>query len=510
MVAQVENLPFKTMHLEQDWKQNIREGEHPEIQQSVMWHLSKVVGKTHFAPPEMMKTFVSDPEAAKSMTSYVFDKEDLLKLRQDLIENPEKYEEMLTFERAPPADLRGTDPGEYRRHLKFREENRKYFHRVYNDGRCDLPEQRHLRAEYYRYKYWADGIKNKALDTLRLTVNRLLLDFENDPTMGNSVVEFDQGENETRQSALKRLYTMLNEESPEQHPKKSEVTKERSASTLKSTFFDMVDEDPQLSKVFGSASEVQDNQLIRNFRQSMLNELFQLVEVVLIKNQINEVGSKQKAILSKLVNVANSNDRGAKIHLLDELLKDKLMKRALKEAIGFVKPFFFEVFQEKLEQEAQTVLKYHWLHDSYPEFKKNRVLQELLGYHDIRDSIKVHDKQLPEKSTRQGYRTVLQMMNVGSEWQEGKTLEEKEQLLAERTRAAVQMVSSFDEVVREREELIDKEILRKNAEDLKEPMTKEFLQKKKETGSLQKALAPRDILEFEQIQKRMQQFEGIV
>lgn len=110
-----------------------------------MWHLSKVVGKTNLAPPEMIKTFVTDPEAAKGMTSFVFDKDDLMKLRQDLIENPEKYEEILLHEREQSQHIYGTDHGEYFRHLKLREENRKYFHRVYNDGRCDVPEQKHMR-----------------------------------------------------------------------------------------------------------------------------------------------------------------------------------------------------------------------------------------------------------------------------------------------------------------------------------------------------------------------------
>jgi len=92
MTEQIANMPFKQIHLSEGFAQSHRDVEHPDIQQSVMWHLSKVVEKSSLAPEAMLKTFISDPEAAKSMTAYTFDKEALLKLRQDLIENPQKYE----------------------------------------------------------------------------------------------------------------------------------------------------------------------------------------------------------------------------------------------------------------------------------------------------------------------------------------------------------------------------------------------------------------------------------
>ncbi len=63
-----------------------------------MYHLSKVIGKATIAPYESIKLFLTDPIAAKSLSTYVFDKQQLENLRKDLIENSEKYEQILTQE----------------------------------------------------------------------------------------------------------------------------------------------------------------------------------------------------------------------------------------------------------------------------------------------------------------------------------------------------------------------------------------------------------------------------
>lgn len=95
----------------EEWDKSHRDQMHPEIEQSVMWHISKVVGKANLAPPEMAKAYLTNPEAAKTMQVYTFDKEELKKLQKDILENPEKYEQMLTHEPEVDGFLDGRDPG---------------------------------------------------------------------------------------------------------------------------------------------------------------------------------------------------------------------------------------------------------------------------------------------------------------------------------------------------------------------------------------------------------------
>jgi hypothetical protein len=193
------------------WEESFRDLEHPELSKSVMYHLSKVVGKTVLAPPAMAKTYLTDPEAAKALTAYTFDKVELEKLRKDLIENPTKYEEMLKRETVDDGFLEGRDPGSWSKAFDERAERREYWYRLYNDGKCDTLDNWPMRAEYFTYKHWADSIQDKAYDTLSYTVSRLLLDFENDKEVGNKVDNFSNEEKGSSRASLERICEMLNE-----------------------------------------------------------------------------------------------------------------------------------------------------------------------------------------------------------------------------------------------------------------------------------------------------------
>jgi len=211
LTKQLEALPFKMIHMTEKWDQSFREMDHPELQKSVMYHLSKVVGKASLAPPEMVKTFLTDPEAAKSMQVFTFDKVELEKLQNDLFKNPEKYEQMLKQDFEQDEWLSGNDFGRFYEKKNKLEDKQKYWYNIMNDGRLNSEENWPMRVEYFKYKQWMDDIKNKSLDTLKFTVSRLLNDFENDDKVGNKTIEFEKNKKETKRNALERLLVQLNE-----------------------------------------------------------------------------------------------------------------------------------------------------------------------------------------------------------------------------------------------------------------------------------------------------------
>lgn len=92
---QLASMPFKEIHLKENWDQSYRDMQHPLLEKSIMHHLSSVVKKQNFTPVEMTKAYLTTPNARDLMESYVFDKNDIEKLRDDIFANPEKYEEIL-------------------------------------------------------------------------------------------------------------------------------------------------------------------------------------------------------------------------------------------------------------------------------------------------------------------------------------------------------------------------------------------------------------------------------
>ena len=134
-----------------------------------------------------MKTYLTDPEAAKTLSAYTFDKVALEKLQKDLLENPQKYEAWFLADK----ELDYFESKEYLDPVgKFERADAmaytwEHWYRLINDGKFPKIETWPMKVEYHHYKEWADGIKHQALDSLKGVVARLLHDFKTDKSVGN-------------------------------------------------------------------------------------------------------------------------------------------------------------------------------------------------------------------------------------------------------------------------------------------------------------------------------------
>lgn len=137
----------------------------------------------------------------KASTLYTFDKNELIKLRRDILANPEKYEAIL---------LSGRDKNEVFDHFSFAKEKDaeyEYWYRVLNQGRCPVDNIKHFH-ELKVFKDFVANVEKKALGTLKLTVSRLIQDFESNENI-NKIFEYEQEAKETKTSALKRLMNLV-------------------------------------------------------------------------------------------------------------------------------------------------------------------------------------------------------------------------------------------------------------------------------------------------------------
>ena len=100
------------------------------------------------------------------------DKEELLKLQDDVYQHPQKYDTMLT-------EYEAHDYGQVR-HYWNRDRNPtiesgrlqdyQYWHSMLNDGTESIENWPYYR-EYMAYKHWFDQVEDKALDTLKLAIS---------------------------------------------------------------------------------------------------------------------------------------------------------------------------------------------------------------------------------------------------------------------------------------------------------------------------------------------------
>ena len=106
------------------------------------------------------------------MTLYTFDKDELLKLRKDILENPEKYQLILSQESGIYTDKDERFDKPARKLAEY-----EYWYRVFNRGECPYYDTLPNYTFYHAYKEFMENMELKSVDTLRLVVQRLLSDF---------------------------------------------------------------------------------------------------------------------------------------------------------------------------------------------------------------------------------------------------------------------------------------------------------------------------------------------
>lgn len=166
------SMPKKELHLSERWDQSFLLQEHPEIESSIIHHISKTVGKRTIAPLEIAKQYLSNPELAKQMTTLAFDKEELEKLRKDILLNPETYKKMLM-----KKDPVKKDPMRWMFDVQqIKDQAWIYWYRILNEGKTPFDSYWEW-IKYEQYEEFVAGVEKKAYNTLLLVVQRLLNDF---------------------------------------------------------------------------------------------------------------------------------------------------------------------------------------------------------------------------------------------------------------------------------------------------------------------------------------------
>lgn len=239
---------------------------------------------------------MSNPKVAKQLETFVIDKEALLNLRKDVLTNPDKYEKL--FRRDNGTFYAGAKMSMELKQERIDEYD--YWYRVLNEGRLQEDSFPWMK-EHLAYKEWMLTVEGKALGTLRRAVQKLLNEYETT----ENLKEYGQLKGETKNEALQRLIAVVNEAEPVIETKKGKgkkkeesslTQKTRSTSEIKQHVNRLMESDPQISKLLPSKEISTENTLINNLKQNLMNELYSLVEFVLLNNNPSKASHQ---VLSK-------------------------------------------------------------------------------------------------------------------------------------------------------------------------------------------------------------------
>lgn len=287
------------------------------------------------------------------MQLFTINKEELTKLHDDMIANPEKWE-MLFIGHEPYDIANVANLGNNPRHLlrnedergMARQEDYDYWFRFWYDGQCP-----HDSLIYNRmatdYKNWVDMMELKAYDTLRAAINQLLI-YHDD------AVQFNGN--------LKNLINLANQHEPVKEPRAPKDTHTemgtatRPLEEIQESLNGMLMNDVYFGKLF--PKEQSSNPHVLNIQNEFKNELLKLVEIVLLDKhgQVVENADDRKQMEKILAQLTDPIQKQAgRLNLIDTYLRRKNGEALVKDAFKMVAPFFVEQMKKKIVEEAEEL-----------------------------------------------------------------------------------------------------------------------------------------------------------
>ena len=235
MIERMKNYSYRLPHMSESWEQSWRDTEHPQLQKSPLYHLSKAIGRVSYSPIELTKEYLTNPDMRDQLSMLTVDKKELLKLQEDLYANPQKWTEILTKRE---REDRGQERHFWTQH-RLEDQDVRFADKQYQqaitspDGAPDQLENWPMYKEYMAYQSWAERIEDKALHTLKVAVAQLLNDFEGD----NPV--FDSS-NQSKRGQLEKLMSLVegteSEKTSEQKKKVKSAKKARKMTNTERDF----------------------------------------------------------------------------------------------------------------------------------------------------------------------------------------------------------------------------------------------------------------------------------
>lgn len=200
----------------------------------------------------------------------------------------------------------------------------------------------------------------------------------------------------------------------------------RSLAAVEKDFYKFVESDKELNSIFKMAGEGSENPLIAGLRADLLSQLHQLVELVLLAST-DPTRDSADDIESRLATLLGPRRvpglKSASLKLVDGFLADKAGEATLKAAVEVVKPFFFGIVKEKLDEEtgkvlagfnadeggSREVLEWYLFSKANPGvFESNPVLDKLRPSHARREQMHYLQSAAEDASLAATYRGLLQ------------------------------------------------------------------------------------------------------